>query len=215
MFDHLIDGAALERFVLHLKTLRVAGVRPHSKGTTGLVFLGKLSGKRVVIKLQRPDSPRQNFAREAEIVRAVEPFGITPPLIAHGEFEGLEYIIREFAEGEIVLRADIEKRHLFEIVEKTALLDRLGLDHGQIQGGKHIIIGKRVWIIDFEKANWRKPKNLTSAMAMIFLNDNVISRGVRKKFGVGDDFLSALREELVRYKRTKRLSGLLGLLSDL
>ncbi len=215
MFDHIMSAATLEGFMEHIESLGIKNLHPYSKGTTGLVFLGEFRGKRVVVKLQRPDSPRQNFAREAEIIRAIEPFGVTPPLVAYEEFEGLEYLIREFAKGEIILRADVEKRHIFEIVEKTALLDRLGLDHGQIQGGRHVIIGERIWIIDFEKANWRKPKNLTSAMAMLFLNDNLISKRIRRKLGVGEDFLSVLREELSKYKRTGRLSGLLSLLSDL
>lgn len=190
-------------------------IGPYAKGTTSLIFRARLDEKNVIIKLQRPDSPRQNFAREAEIIKAVEPFGVTPPLIAYGVFEGLEYLIREFAEGEIVFYAELEKRHLFQIVEKTALLDRLGLDHGQIQGGKHIIIGESVHLIDFEKAGWRKPKNLTSAVAMIFLNDNYISRRVREKFGVDESFLGEMRNEVGVYKRTGQLSGLLRLLSRL
>ncbi|NJE30008.1 serine/threonine protein kinase [Thermococcus sp. 18S1] len=215
MFDHLISEAQLERFYSRLKSLGFEEIRPYAKGTTSLIFCAHLNEKNVIIKLQRPDSPRQNFAREAEIIRAVEPFGITPPLVAYGVFEGLEYLVREFAAGEIILHADIEKRHIFEIVEKTALLDRLGLDHGQIQGGKHIIVGERVWLIDFEKSGWRKPKNLTSAMAMVFLNDNRISRRVREKFGVDRAFLEEMREEVRNYKRTGRLSGLLSLLSRL
>ena len=180
-----------------------------------MVFRGRMGEKEVMIKLQRPDSPRQNFAREAEVIRALEPFDVTPPLIAYGKFEDLHFLIREFAPGKTLLHASLEKRHLFEIVEKTALLDRLGLDHGQIQGGKHIIIGDRVWLIDFEKANWRKPKNLTSAMAMLFLNDNYISRRVHEKFDVGRGFLEDMKGELKEYKRTGKLSGLLGLLSCL
>jgi len=215
MFEHLISKARLERFYSHLKSLGFGEIMPYAKGTTSLIFRAKLDEKNVIIKLQRPDSPRQNFSREAEIVKAIEPFGITPPLVAYGKFEGLEYLIREFAEGEIIFYADLEKRHLFEIAEKTALLDRLGLDHGQIQGGKHIIIGERVYLIDFEKANWRKPKNLTSAMAMVFLNDNYISRRLREKFGIGRDFLEEMRRELGEYKRTGKLSGLLALLSRL
>ncbi|MCD6525263.1 MAG: serine/threonine protein kinase [Thermococcus sp.] len=215
MFDHLISEAQLERFYSHLGKLGFEGIRPYAKGTTSLIFSARLGEKNVIIKLQRPDSPRQNFKREAEIIRALEPFGVTPPLLAYGIFDGLEYIVREFAEGEMILYAEVEKRHLFEIVEKTALLDRLGLDHGQIQGGKHIIVGDGVYLIDFEKANWRKPKNLTSAMAMLFINDNCISRRVRRSFGVDEGFLSALRGELRRYKRTGRFLGLLSLLSRL
>ena len=215
MFDHLISKAQLGRFYSHLRGLGLDEIGPYAKGTTSLIFRARLDEKNVIIKLQRPDSPRQNFAREAEIIKAVEPFGVTPPLIAYGVFEGLEYLIRGFAKGEIIFYAELEKRHLFQIVEKTALLDRLGLDHGQIQGGKHIIIGESVHLIDFEKAGWRKPKNLTSAMAMIFLNDNYISRRVREKFGVDESFLGEMRNEVGVYKRTGQLSGLLRLLSRL
>lgn len=215
MFGHLISDSLLEGFTHHLESLGINCIRLYSKGTTGLVFLAVWREEKVIIKLQRPDSPRKNLRREAELMSFLVPFGVTPPLVAYGEFRGLEYIVRRFAEGEVILRADVEKRHIFEVVEKTALLDRLGLDHGQIQGGKHIIIGERVWIIDFEKANWRKPKNLTSAMAMLFLNDNVISRRVRTKFGIENSFLSALKRELVGYKRNGKISGVLSLLSDL
>ncbi len=193
----------------------IDGVRQYAKGTTSLVFRARMNEKNVIIKLQRIDSPRRNFAREAEIIRTIEPFAVTPPLIAYGIFEGLEYLIREFAEGEIILHAGLEKRHLFEIVEKTALLDRLGLDHGQIQGGKHVIVGERVWLIDFEKSGWRKPRNLTSAMAMIFLSENIISRRVRENFDIDGDFLGEMRDEVRVYKRTGRLSGILHLLSRL
>ena len=214
MFGHLIGDSLLRDFIRHLESVGVEVIGPYSKGTTGLIFLGELEGERVIVKLQRPDSPRRNLRREAELIRVLAPFGITPSLLTLGEFRGLDYLIREFAEGEMILRADVEKRHLFEIVEKTALLDRLGLDHGQVQGGKHIIIGERVYLIDFEKANWRKPKNLTSAMAMLFLSDNAVSRRVRKKFEIDGDFLSALRVELAEYKRNGKISRLLGLLSS-
>ncbi|ASJ01799.1 serine/threonine protein kinase [Thermococcus profundus] len=215
MFEHLIPGAVLEEFSKDLERIGVGELSPLSKGTTSVVFRAKMGEKNVIIKLQRPDSPRSNFAREADIIRALEPFGITPPLVAYGKFGSLEYIIREFAEGEIILHADLKKRHLFEIVEKTALLDRLGLDHGQIQGGKHIIVGDRIFLIDFEKANWRKPKNLTSAVAMIFLSDNTISKRVREKFGIDVDFLERMKKEVRVYKNTGKVSGLLRVLSSL
>lgn len=215
MFEHLISGARLERFYSHLKSLGFENLRPYGKGTTSLIFRGRLHEKEVIIKLQRPDSPRRNFSKEAEVIRRIAPFRVTPPLVDYGTFEGLEYLIREFADGEMLLHANIEKRHLFEIVEKTALLDRLGLDHGQIQGGKHIIIGDRVYIIDFEKAGWRKPKNLTSAMAMLFLSDNAISKRVREKFGIDEAFIREMREKLKVYKRKRTLSGLFALLSRL
>jgi putative serine/threonine protein kinase len=215
MFEHIIPEEVLEEFKGELETFGIQKVSPYSKGTTSIVFRGELENREVLIKLQRPDSPRSNLSREAEIVKVLEPYEVTPPLITHGSFKGLEYIVRGFAEGEPVIYADVEKGHIFEIIQKTALLDRLGLDHGQIQGGKHIIIGKGVWLIDFEKAGWRKPRNLTSALAMLFIGDNATSRRIREKFEIDEEFLEELLRETAEYKRKGRLSGLLRLLSRL
>ncbi len=214
-FENIIGRKRLERFLAHLDELGFDEVMPLSKGTTSLVFVGEFGGKKVIVKLQRPDSPRSNFDREAEILRAIEPFGITPPLLFRGTFEGFPYIVREFAEGEPILYANIEKFHLFQIAEKTALLDRLGLDHGQIQGGKHIIIGDRVWIIDFEKAGWRKPNNLTSAMSMLFIGRNAISERIYQKFDLDEDFRETMKRALRIYKKEGKFSAVLDVLSTL
>ena len=213
MFEHLFPGERLERFYVFLGEKGFEALTPFSKGTTSLIFKGKMHERDVIIKLARPDSPRRNLFREAEIIRVLGGRGITPALIEYGVFEGLEYMIREFAPGEPVLYADVEKRHLIEIVKKTALLDAFGIDHGQIQGGKHIVIGEEVWIIDFEKAGFRKPKNLTSALAMLFLNENSISRRIRTKFGIGEEFLELLRGAAAEYKRTGDAGRIISLLS--
>ncbi|NJF25078.1 serine/threonine protein kinase [Thermococcus sp. Bubb.Bath] len=215
MFEHLIPWKAIEGFKAELERFGIQKVSPYSKGTTSIVFKGELENREVLIKLQRPDSPRSNLLREADIVKVLEPYDVTPPLITSGSFKGLEYIVRGFAEGEPVMYAEVKKGHILEIIQKTALLDRLGLDHGQIQGGKHIIIGDRVWLIDFEKAGWRKPKNLTSALAMLFIGNNATSRRIREKFGVDERFLGELLKETAEYKRKGRLSGLLRLISGL
>lgn len=215
MFEHLFPGGRLQRFYRFLGERGFEALTPFSKGTTSLILKGKMHERDVIIKLARPDSPRRNLSREAEIIRMLEGRGITPPLIEYGTFEGLEYLIREFAPGEPVLYADVEKQHLIGIVRKTALLDALGIDHGQIQGGKHLIIGRDVWIIDFEKAGFRKPKNLTSAVAMLFLNSNLISRRIRAKFGLDEDFLELLRRAAAEYKRRGDAGGIISLLSGL
>jgi putative serine/threonine protein kinase len=214
-FENILGRKRLERFLNHLEDLGFEGIRLYSKGTTSLVFLGIFDGREVVVKLQRPDSPRSNFDKEAEILKTIGPFDVTPPLVLTGSFDGLPYLVREFAEGKPVLYAEIEKHHLFRIAEKTALLDRLGLDHGQLQGGKHIIIGEEVYIIDFEKAGWRKPNNLTSAFSMLFVGRNSISERLYEKFGLEESFREKMKDALRDYKRSGKLSSLLGLLSRL
>ena len=213
--EHLIPEHIKNKLFRELSKMGIEDLQPYSKGTTSVVFLGKLGEKRVVVKLQRPDSPRNNFEREAKILKSIESFRITPQFLALGSVEGLNYLVREFAEGEPMLYADIEKNHIFQIAEKTALLDRLGLDHGQIQGGKHIIIGDRVWIIDFEKAGWRKPNNLTSAMSMLFIGRNAISEKIYEKFKLDEDFRKTMKRALQLYKREGKLSAVLDVLSTL
>jgi putative serine/threonine protein kinase len=213
--EHLISQKELEKFKELLGKRGIKLEKFYSKGTTSLVFTGNAEGKKVIIKLERPDSPRKNFKREAEILKFLEGEEITPRLVDYGVFEGREFLVREFAEGEPLLYATPQKKHILEILEKTYKLDALGIDHGQIQGGKHIIINDTVWIIDFEKAGFRKPKNVTSAMAMIFLNDNIIAKRVREKFNLDTRFLNVLREALREYKRTKNIEKLRELLSSL
>lgn len=213
--EHLISQKELEKFKELLGKRGIKLEKFYSKGTTSLVFTGNAEGKKVIIKLERADSPRKNFKREAEILKFLEREEITPRLVDYGVFEGREFLVREFAEGEPLLYATPQKKHILEILEKTYKLDVLGVDHGQIQGGKHILIGDAVWIIDFEKAGFRKPKNVTSAMAMIFLNDNIIAKRVREKFNLDTRFLNALREALREYKTTKNIEKLRELLSAL
>ncbi|ALV62510.1 hypothetical protein ADU37_CDS08110 [Thermococcus sp. 2319x1] len=213
--EHLISQKELKKFKELLGKKGIMLEKFYSKGTTSLVFTGNADDKKVIIKLERPDSPRKNFKREAEILKFLEREEITPRLVDYGVFEGKEFLVREFAEGDPLLYATPRKKHILQILEKTYRLDALGIDHGQIQGGKHIIIGDTVWIIDFEKAGFRKPKNVTSAMAMMFLNDNTIAKRVREKFNLDTRFLNALREALGEYKRTKNVEKIRELFSTL
>lgn len=213
--EHLISQEELEKFKEFLKKRGIKLEKFYSKGTTSIVFTGKAEKRKVIIKLERPDSPRKNFKREAEILRFLEGEGITPRLIDYGIFGKREFLVREFAEGEPLLYSTPQKKHILQILEKTHRLDILGIDHGQIQGGKHIIINDTVWIIDFEKAGFRKPKNVTSAMAMMFLNDNVVAKRVREKFHLDQHFLNSLREALREYKKTKNIEKIKELLSSL
>ena len=215
MLGYLISQEELDKFKDFLKERGIKLEKFYSKGTTSLVFTGTAKGKKVIINLERPDSPRKNFKKEAEILKVLEGKDITPSLVDYGVFEGREFLVREFAEGEPLFYATPQKKHLLQILKKTYQLDVLGIDHGQIQGGKHIIIGDNVWIIDFEKAGFRKPKNVTSAMAMIFLSNNVIAKRVREKFHLDKNFLNSMREALREYKRTKDVEKLRELLSSL
>lgn len=217
MIGHLIDEETLGTFYKHLKEMGIKNITPFSKGNTSLVFTGEIRDEKILIKLQRKDSPRKTIEREAEILKVLRGTDITPKFLFTGKFEGLDYLVRKFAEGVPILYANVKKHHLLKIFEKTLVLDRLNIDHGQIQGGKHIIIGKSdVWIIDFEKASpRRRPKNLTAAISMVFLSENAISRRMRERFKIDESFLEDMREVLTVYKKEKNSKGIFELLSSL
>ncbi|BAA30412.1 serine/threonine protein kinase [Pyrococcus horikoshii] len=175
-----------------------------AKGTTSFVFLGEFGGSDVIIKYQRPDSPRRNLEKEAKILEILKGSGITGELILYGKIDDREVLVREYLNGLHLMEVEnIERHHLFRIAEKTYKLDTLGIDHGQIQGGKHILVGKDdIWLIDFEKASMnRKPRNLTSAMSMLFLGNNIVSRRISEKFNITESFREEMRKALKYYKR--------------
>jgi len=177
-----------------------------SKGTTSLVFAGRSSdGRSVLVKLQRPDSPRANLFKEFKLLEFLAPLRVAPRPIGYGRFSGLEFIVREIADGVEIRNAldIIEGAHVFSMAYKALTLDRLGLDHGQIQGGKHVIVGEDVWFIDFEKAGFRRSNNLTALLSMLFLGGNVISRTLSRRFGLDWRF----RGELLRAVRIYKSSG--------
>ncbi|CAB49754.1 serine/threonine protein kinase [Pyrococcus abyssi] len=188
-----------------------------AKGTTSFVFLGSYANRPVIVKFQRSDSPRRNLKKEAEILKMLEGENITGELVLYDEIKGREVLVREFIEGELLINSDIERKHVISIAEKTYRLDRLGIDHGQIQGGKHIIVAPTdVWLIDFEKASMnRKPRNLTSAMAMLFLGENRIAERITKKFNVNKKFREELLVALREYKKSGNPKRIFDVLSTL
>ncbi|WP_372818603.1 serine/threonine protein kinase [Pyrococcus kukulkanii] len=195
-------GIKLERFL--------------AKGTTSYVFLGTFNEEKVVIKYQRPDTPRKTLGREAHILEILRGRNITGDLIFYTQIKGRELLVRKYVDGELLINTLPKKEDILKIAEKAYVLDILGIDHGQIQGGKHIIIGNDVWIIDFEKASTRrKPRNLTSAMAMLFLSNNVISRRISIKYGITGDFKEMLRSALREYKVSKDIKKVMEVLSIL
>ncbi len=187
-----------------------------SKGTTSLTFMAGLEGETVLLKLQRPDSPRANLMKEFHVTKFLSTFKLVPRPLAHGRFMGMEYLLREFAEGEELRRGlcKLNEGHIFEMVNKAWLLDRLGVDHGQIQGGKHVIVGDVVWFIDFEKASFRKPKNLSSLISMLFLGRNVISQSIYKKFGLDEAFRRDVLKAAKEYKSERKPEVVMRVLEE-
>ena len=99
-------------------------------------------------------------------------------------------------------RKEKVRRMIKDILEQCFRLDKVGLDHGELSNiEKHIIVGEKAWIIDFESASMnRKASNLTK-VTQYFVVGSPISNTVRRMLKIEslDEVFQALRE----YKKSK------------
>ena len=151
---------------LQMDTISILG-----KGYVGVVVLGKIGRKKVAVKIRRNDSPRKNLEKEAGLLKIINKHKIGPKLIASSK----NFLVMEYLDGEKIgdwvdgLKKNGKSSQLKLIIKKVLedcySLDRIGLDHGELSNlSKHVIIGKKTTIIDFESSSMdRKVSNVTSA----------------------------------------------------
>ena len=181
------------------------------KGYVGVVVLGRLGGRTVAVKIRRTDSPRKSLAGESQLLGKANGAGVGPRLVAGSRnFLVMEYLrgrrISDWAadlgglsaaaveeeEGEV-------KATLAKILHDCFVLDTAGIDHGELGVlSKHVIIGKKTTIIDFESSSTRRrPSNITSATQGLFIGSG-IARAVSRVYKIPPkrQIIGALR----RYK---------------
>jgi putative serine/threonine protein kinase len=118
---------------------------------------------------------------EAKLLRLANEVDVGPELIDSSK----NFIIMEYLEGKKIidwirdlkgkgsaasLRATIRK-----VLEDCYSLDKIHLDHGELSHiHKHVIVGKKICIIDFESASVnRRTSNVTSATQSIFIGSGI------------------------------------------
>ncbi len=101
-----------------------------------------------------------------------------------------------------------------KILEDCYSLDRMGLDHGELSNlSKHVIVGKKTTIIDFESSSMnRKVSNVTSATQALCIGSGIAKIiGHIHKIPKKQKLITALR----RYKREETRDSFENLLSVL
>nr|WP_048201657.1 protein kinase [Methanocaldococcus bathoardescens] len=174
------------------------------KGHRGVVLKGIYNNKEVAIKIPRTDSPKNTILNEARILKLLEKYDIAPKVY---EFEE-DYLIMEFIDGEELKSAvdKLDKGRLLKVVEDilriTLKLDMLGIEHKEIQGGRHFLItDKKTYIIDFDKAKEKRTtRNFTGAVALLF-GEGKIAKTIREKLNIGIDEIKFIREFAKKYKK--------------
>lgn len=184
---------------------KIFGVPILGKGWCSLVVCGVLDDKKIAVKIQRKDSNRTSLRREASFLRVANKHGIGPTLY----FEGSGFLMLEYLEGTPIRESAVKKREILSFLDQCHVLDKLRIDHGQIQGGKHLIVGKGCHIIDFEKAGYRTPRNVSSLISELFLKKTEFAHRMRSEFGTNTEELIGV---IQKYKQNFDLTLLLNVL---
>jgi len=161
---------------LEIGTISILG-----KGYVGIVVLGKIGRKKVAVKIRRNDSPRKNLKKEAELLGITNQSNVGPKLVNFSK----NFLVMEYLDGKKIgdWIASLKKKGsssqlktvIKKVLEDCYSLDRIGLDHGELSNiTKHVIIGNKTTIIDFESSSTdRKVSNVTSATQALCIGSRI------------------------------------------
>lgn len=158
---------------------KLLGFNILGKGTNSLVVKAFYHGNEVALKIRRIDSSRESLKDEAEILKFLNPYCFAPKIFAYSKNFLVIELVQGYSIDEYLKSASIEdaKNVISKILQYCRVLDRLGIDHGQLSNAKdHVIVTKNrdVKIIDFESASKnRKVQNLTSIVSYLFFSKKV------------------------------------------
>ena len=200
--------------------LQVGTISILGKGYVGIVVLGKLGRKKVAVKIRRNDSQRKNLKKEAQLLQITNRYGVGPKLIDFSK----NFLVMEYLEGEKIgkwipdlktkLRSSQIKTVIKKVLEDCYKLDMIGLDHGELSRmPKHVIVGKKITIIDFESSSMdRRASNVTSATQAFFIGSG-ISKTVKRTYKIPEKkkIINVLR----RYKMEQSRESFESLLNVL
>lgn len=142
------------------------------KGHASIVLKGIWKGKEVAIKVLRIDSKRDSLRREAGLLKLVNSIGVGPRLILDLDFALIMEFVHGIRFGEWVPKDEHEARKIIEeLLDQCRKLDKIGIDHGELSNpARHVIVGPKLVIIDFESASTeRRPANVTSVAQYLFI----------------------------------------------
>lgn len=156
-----------------------------AKGKRSIVYTGNFKRRKVVMKVEKKTQAQNRIQNEINFLKILNRHNIGPKLIEEGE----DYFLCEFIEGKLILDYISEenkvkiKRVIVEVMKQCRAMDKLKIDKKEMHYPvKHIIIGKKVRMIDFERC--RKtltPKNVTQFGQFLMskkVNDLLKKKGI-------------------------------------
>lgn len=163
LFVYLVEKSELLK---ELEARGISEVEYFARGKRGIVYKGNLNGKTVTIKAKHPHSQAMGKTKqESDMLQRLNKHGIGPKYLFCGE----NYLVYEFVEGtmlpEFINENSKEKIAIVldEVFNQLIELDNLGINKEEMhKPTKHVIVGKKTVMIDFERARFtQKPHNIT------------------------------------------------------
>ncbi len=185
--------------------VKVGSLDVLGKGYVGIVVLGRYKNKTVAIKIRRTDSQRSELKSEAKLLQLVNKIKVGPKFVAANK----NFLVMEYLNGQRIGHWVKEKRSIKElkkvlrkILGDCRKLDAAGIDHGELSNiSKHVIIGKKITMIDYESSSTkRRTSNVTSAAQSIFIGSG-IAKKISNSYRVNtkQNIISGLR----KYKKDR------------
>ncbi len=159
------------------------GYRVVGKGFSSIIALVVHEGVIRVAKVRRLDSRRNTLEYEGMLLEYISSYNISPRVYYWSrDIIVMDYIVGDLFKEYVIKEnnTSILKGVLREILIKAYLLDKLSIDHGELnRPGTHIVLEestKEPYIIDFESARYnRKTHNVTSLASYIFIRSKTLS----------------------------------------
>lgn len=163
---------------------KITDIKLLMKGHRGLIFTGNYHNKKVAIKAQRLELKVRTVDREALIIKKLNRYKLAPKIIMKGH----NYFIYEYIPGEFIIdylehssKSETENL-LLEVLRQCRILDKIHITKEEMTNPyKHVIVNKKVVLVDFERAHFDlKPTNISQFSQYIMRNHDLLNKkGIR------------------------------------
>jgi len=151
-----------------LEKLKIVDVKKFTKGHRGIIYTGRFKGKKVAVKIQRPDVSVKTIKNEINCLKRLNKHKIGPKVIYSANY----FFVYQFIEGSFIedfIEKTKDKKIIKKVLKNVMLqcrtLDKLGLNKEEMHHPyKHVIVTKKqkAFLVDFERCRKTKdPKNVT------------------------------------------------------
>jgi len=199
-----------------LETENIRDINFFMQGKRGKVFKGRYNNKIVCVKIKRESSEALDMIRnESKFIQKLNKHKIGPKYL----FSDLDHLVYEFAQGKFIKdflkisKKEETKKVFINVLKQCYIMDKLGINKEEMHHPtKHVIIGKKTVMIDFERCKFTEdPKNVSQFMQYIMMNIPLLKK---KKINLDANKIISLTKQYKTEKSDKSFKKIIGLVKN-